>query len=767
MRNRANSLVTFPTTNHKRFGLVIYFLIAIFLAPVSARHIIGGVITYTCQGNGNYNFTMKIYRDFYGGGALFDDPAQVAVYQCGTNTPCDLLNVNNAIQVLSVPLSFPVIQIANPTYPCLLVPPNIQVEEGVYYFSLNLPQSPESYHIVYQRCCRNNTITNIYNPEDTGASFSVEITPAAQALCNDSPVFDDFPPTVICAGEPLSYMHSATDPDGDQLVYEFCAPIKGGGPFGTPDNPGNASACNGVAPFPPCPPPYDPVDYILPTYSPTAPLAGNPVVSIDPNTGLITGTPQTQGQFVVGVCVYEYRNGQLLSVIRRDFQFNVESCEQTVVADILEDEIVGDQAFLVNSCGNNVITFQNQSYQEPLITSYLWEFDIQGTKEIVTTKNATITFPGVGQYQGIMAINPGSNCGDTATIFVNVFPAISADFAFEYDTCTAGEVAFQDLSVTGSNQMVSWDWTFEPGATSVEQDPAYQFPTPGVKAVTLTVQDINDCEAQITQNVNWFPVPPLLIIEPSAFSGCQPGEIFFNNLSSPIDETYLIEWDFGDGTKGSEISPTHTYETAGTFSVTVEVTSPIGCTTDAFFPDWITIDPSPIADFTFSPPVITSLNPTVDFTDLSTGADRWLWQFDEDGTSKLQNPSFTFPDTGFQKVLLTVTHPSGCQDTLVRYIDVIPEVRYFLPNAFTPNSDGLNDFFIGRGLTDGMKFFQMRIYNRWGELLFESDDPESGWDGRIMGRSEPVQPGVYLYQVDYRDSRGNDFTLSGFATLVL
>ena len=149
-------------------------------------------------------------------------------------------------------------------------------------------------------------------------------------------------------------------------------------------------------------------------------------------------------------------------------------------------------------------------------------------------------------------------------------------------------------------------------------------------------------------------MPPLLIIEPSAFSGCQPGEIFFNNLSSPIDETYLIEWDFGDGAKGSEISPTHTYETAGTFSVTVEVTSPIGCTTDAFFPDCITLDPSPIADFIFSPPVITSLNPTVDFTDLSTGADRWLWQFDEDGTSKLQNPSFTFPDTGLQKVLLNI-----------------------------------------------------------------------------------------------------------------
>lgn len=766
---RLTNLQVLPssTSKHKRFGLVVYFLLSGFLLPLSARHIIGGVITYTCQGNNVYNFTMKVYRDAYGGGATFDNPAQVAVYRCGTNPPCSSLNTGNAIQTLSVPLSFPVIQIANPSYPCLLVPPDIQVEEGVYYFTLTLPVSPESYHIVYQRCCRNNTISNIYNPEDTGASFSVEITPQAQQVCNNSPVFDDFPPTVICAGEPLSYQHSATDPDGDQLVYEFCAPLKGGGPFGTPDNPGNPGACNGVAPSPPCPPPYLQVDYILPTYSPTAPLAGTPLITIDPNTGLITGTPVTLGQFVVGVCVYEYRNGQLLSVIRRDFQFNVESCEQTVVADILEDAIIGNQEFLINSCGKNVITFQNQSYQESLITSYQWEFDLNGTKEIITTKNATVTFPGVGQYKGFMAINPGSNCGDTATIFVNVFPDIQADFSFDYDTCVAGEVSFTDLSTTGSNQMVSWTWNLEPGVTASETDPVHLFSSPGVKHVTLTVVDINDCEATITQPVNWFPVPPLLIIEPSSFTGCQPATIFFNNLSSPIDETYLINWQFGDGNTGSDISPTHTYEDAGLFSVSVEITSPIGCTTSAFFQDWIKIDPSPDANFFYSPNPISSLDPKVTFTDLSTGADRWLWQFDTDGTSKLQHPTFTFPDTGLQRVILTVTHPSGCQDTFVQYLDVIPEVRYFLPNAFSPNRDGLNDSFIGRGLTDGMKFFSMRIYNRWGEILFEGQNPESGWDGTVKGRTEPVQPGVYLYQVDYEDSRGNKYTLSGFATLVL
>ena len=91
----------------------------------------------------------------------------------------------------------------------------------------------------------------------------------------------------------------------------------------------------------------------------------------------------------------------------------------------------------------------------------------------------------------------------------------------------------------------------------------------GVKHVQPTVVDINDCEATITQPVNWFPVPPLLIIEPSSFTGCQPETIFFNNLSSPIDETYLINWQFGDGNTGSDISPTHTYEDAGLFSVSV------------------------------------------------------------------------------------------------------------------------------------------------------------------------------------------------------
>ena len=133
--------------------------------------------------------------------------------------------------------------------PCLIVPPNICVQEGIYEFDVSLPISTDSYHITYQRCCRNSSITNIYNPDETGATYTVELTELAQVECNNSPVFSNFPPIIICVNEELNFDHSATDAEGDQLVYEFCTPLKGGGLYG------NATSPTGIYPNPDDPPP--------------------------------------------------------------------------------------------------------------------------------------------------------------------------------------------------------------------------------------------------------------------------------------------------------------------------------------------------------------------------------------------------------------------------------------------------------------------------------------------------------------------------------
>ena len=225
-------------------------------------------------------------------------------------------------------------------------------------------------------------------------------------------------------------------------------------------------------------------------------------------------------------------------------------------------------------------------------------------------------------------------------------------------------------------------------------------------------------------------------------------------------------WDFGDGGMGTEISPTYTFSSPGIFSISLEIISPIGCQTDTTFTDLIEIEPSPVADFSFSPENPDNFAPDVDFTDLSSGASRWYWDFNGRATSIEQNPSYSFRDTGQQIVTLIVTHPSGCQDSVVQIIDVEPQTTFFMPNAFSPNGDSVNDVFKGKGYLEGIKQFEMQIWNRWGELIFQTQDPAAGWDGRIGRNGKDAPPGMYLYYVKTIGPRGEETEWKGYATLI-
>ena len=556
---------------------------------------------------------------------------------------------------------------------------------------------------------------------------------------------------------------------GHQLIYEFCSPLTGGGPVGTDQNPGDSRGCDGIRPDPArCEPPRDPVVFRAPDFSISNPMGGDPQIRINPITGVITGTPVISGQYVVGVCVFEFdNNGVLLSVLQRDFQFNVTQCEPTVLASIEADAVIGAQEFIVNGCGIETIDFINESTDEAFIQNYIWEFDINGSLETRTTRDATITFPGIGTYQGKMVLNRGTECADSALINVNIFPSIAADFEFDYDTCVAGPVAFTDLSSTGAASGITrYVWDFMDGEFSNQSDPNHLFQSPGFLDVELLVEDENACQDSITQTVSYFPVPPTLIIEPSTFLGCVPADIFFNNLSVPIDSTYDIAWDFGDGGTSGEISPTYTYQNSGVYDVSINVVSPIGCETQANFPSLITVEESPIAAFNFNPTEVTGFNSTVFFNDQSIDAVSWQWNFNEEAVVFEQNPNYTFQDTGLKVVQLVVRHPSGCSDTATALIDVVPVVTYHLPNAFTPNNDGTNDEYRGVGILEGIQDFEMTIWNRWGEQIFITNDPNQGWNGQKNNTGKMSPNGVYVVVAKYIDPRGNNQVLKSFATLI-
>ncbi len=738
------------------------------LFPLQAAHIVGGEVTYRCLGFTNddpstnsrrYEFKIGLFRDCQGGGSDFDSPSfiipmHISIYQ-GDDFFTTLF------------LDAPEREIVdpNPGNPCLIVPPNVCVEQGVYTFEIDLPIVDVSYHMAYQRCCRNNTITNIVEPQAAGATYTIELTPEAQASCNSSPSFEEYPPPVLCVDQPFVYDFSAVDVDGDLLVYEFCTPLLGGG------NSGENQAPNGISPNPDQPPPYAGVIFIAPTYTAAFPLSAASGLELNANTGIMTGEPVNVGQFVVGVCVSEYRNGVLLSTVRRDFQFNVTNCENTVFADIQEDSVVinaGLDEYVISTCGDTQVSLVNESGQVAFINEYLWEFDVNGTMVTGNSRDFTYDFPGLGSYPGLMIVNPSSEvCSDTVQVRVNVFPSVESDFTFAYDTCVANPVDFSNLSIaTNGQDIVSYNWLFNDGGISGEISPSYQYVDPGDYFVQLSVTDENGCADTHTEQVSYFPVPDLIVISPSAFAGCVPEDIFFDNLSFPIDETYTFNWDFGDGGTGDALSPTYLYEDPGLFTVSLEIISPLGCLTDTVFEELILMEPRPTAGFSLSPTELDNFMPEVKISDGSTGSYRWFYDLNGESTSLQPSPTYTLQDTGLAYITQVVTHPSGCVDSLTQFIDVVPKVTFFFPNAFTPNGDGKNDVFRAAGFTRGFQGFELMVWNRWGEPVFASEDPLRGWDGRKNNTGQDQPPGIYLYEAVLTGPRGELNNYRGFVTLI-
>ncbi len=738
------------------------------LQSVIGKHIIGGDIYYRCLSVDtvnklvNFSITMKMYRDCYAiMAAEFDPSIKIGIYEKLPNG--SFRNVKKLDQVL---LKNPIVTIdPSSDNPCVFVPDNVCVEEGTYEFQTGpLRMISNSYYIAYQRCCRNETISNIYNPGEDGAAFVIEITPEAQRICNNSPRFRNYPPVVICVNNPLKIDHSAIDPDGDQISYEFCSPLVAGGQDGTQNG---SETCIGVRPDPfNCPPPFNTVNFRNPIYTATTPLAGNPLVRIDPVTGLISGTPEIQGQFVVGVCIKEYRNGILLTETRRDFQFNVTYCEPKVLAKLQSDSILSGNTYVINLCGKSSIDFQNLSTDQQFIRQYDWRFNIGGIEQQENSRNARFNFPGYGTYNGKMVLNPGSDCSDSLNIKVNVFPGIWAGFGFVYDTCIAGPVNFTDKSLSGSGQLTNWNWNFSGMGTATIPNTSYTFKTPGLKLIRLQVKDINGCIADTTAQIPYYPVPLLLIVEPNVLEGCTPLKVCFDNLSVPIDTSYDIVWDLGDGNFSQAISPCHEYKTGGVYSLKLQITSPIGCYTEKNYPNWIQAKQSPIAAFSFTPDKLSSFQKTANFTDLSSNTNSRIWHFNFTDRSTLNNPSYTFRDTGQQTIQLIAINNNGCRDTLTKRLDVEPLVTFYMPNAFTPNGDSKNEEFLGLGILDGMKSFEMSIWDRWGGRIFSTTDPLQGWNGRFENTGNILPNGVYVYQVRYYTPRNQLVELQGYATLL-
>lgn len=447
--------------------LLIALVIAFSPLLAHATHIVGGEMNYSCLGNSQYEITLTIFRDCYNGNpaAWFDNPAAIGVFDQN----------NFLLATLFVPLDLDLNDTLDPVLSgeCFVAPPDVCVHTTTYTTTVLLPPIPGGYQLAYQRCCRNQTIVNIVDPLATGATYGVTISEEALAQCNSNPKFNSWPPIYICVDEPINFDQSAQDIDGDSIVYKLCTPLQGA----DPDNP---------QPQPPHNPPYDEIVWVSPPYGVDNMLNGTPgdPLQIDLHTGLLTGTPNTIGQFVVGICVEEYRDGELISTTRRDFQYNVGVCGMTV-SSFFAPEF---------QCDDLTVQFENQSEDAD---EYLWIFNDPNNP--ITTSNAenpSFTFQQPGTYEVMLVADPETVCADTFSQTITLaLNGLNVDFDYEIVECVDNfTIQMTDLTTDSNDEPVAWDWqVVGTNLSSNEQNPSFTLANSNAVTIMLTVTSGNGC----------------------------------------------------------------------------------------------------------------------------------------------------------------------------------------------------------------------------------------------------------------------------------
>ncbi|MBK6612290.1 MAG: PKD domain-containing protein [Sphingobacteriales bacterium] len=651
-----------PLLNIKLFFVSICLFAFLLLSQTTqAFHIVGGEITYEClDDNGNYKIKITIYRDCYCTNcAELDNPAYLFIYKDDGQVLKKDSILNPAIDYVQPPNNI-----------CLETLPPVCVERGIYTKNIKLNTETSGYWLVYQRYSRNSTIINIVTPNETGSTYSTYIPPQNIALCNNSPNFNSFPPTVICANQPLWVNASATDIDGDSLVYELCDPLIGGNDICP--QPGSYTPLQCADPPPP--PPYETVTWQA-GYMATNPLGGTPKVSIDAKTGILTGFPNTIGQFVVGICVTEFRNGVPINTIRRDFQFNVTEC---VVIDALvkSDQITAEGNLVITDCeGDYTIQFTNQSLGAKY---YKWEFGdpASGVLNFSDLVNPSHTYPDTGTYTIKLWADAGIenlNCADSTTIILNLYPKLESKFALK-DTCAYSPVWLQDLSVSDFGAIDSWAWSFGNGDSSFVQNPVYTYKKPGNYQISLTVTTALGCKVTSVQNITIFPStsPDFTFVNP-----CATQVVSFTPADTTASDYF---WDFGDPTSGANNTstkklPKHTYKTSGKYTVTLTVNANSNC--PATTTKTIEIHPNLIINV--GPDQTICEGQTVSLKMLSPApkpAYKYQWTPANQVTDSKAANTTGKPTADTVKFNLNVTDENGCKwnDNLFAFVNPLPTV---------------------------------------------------------------------------------------------
>lgn len=357
-----------------------------------------------------------------------------------------------------------------------------------------------------------------------------------------------------------------------------------------------------------------------------------------------------------------------------------------------------------------------------------------------------------------LVLTSTSNFGcppDDDTMYVIFKEIPTADFN-STNVCQGTNMSFVDASSTASGSITSWTWDFGDAGNSITQNPLHTYTMPGNFNVMLIAGSSNGCSDTVVKSVTAYPLP---VPSFTASLACEDYPTYFTNTSTiPSGSIASYTYDFNGVSTSTNPNPNFTFPSSGVYNVSLTAVSDMMCTASIIAQ--VTVNAIPNANFTVNPdPAL--VNQSITFTDV-TPEDivSWQWLFGDGEGDNVEITQHSYDNGGTYTVSLKVTDSLGCVDTVSRVISIA--LMPVLPTGFTPNGDGQNDVFIIRG--GPFQSVDFKVYNNWGQLVFQTDKETEGWDGTYKG--EPVPAGVYTWT--FVVDMGSQFIVkqSGDVTLI-
>jgi gliding motility-associated-like protein len=412
--------------------------------------------------------------------------------------------------------------------------------------------------------------------------------------------------------------------------------------------------------------------------------------------------------------------------------------------------------------GNSVTISAAASGGTPPYT-YFWDNGLGAGQSFMVQVWGTITYS--------VTVTDANGCTTSPGIItLNAFPGLSLVIGGPTDVCEGETTTITAVAGGGNGGPYVYTWNNGIGVAT----PPIQV-QPEV-TTTYIVGVADGCGSPmafdtITVVVHEKPVPNFTV---DKLYDCEAFTVHFTDHTFPPLTSY--EWDFGDPYSGTDNqstspSPSHFFSNTGHYTITLTVTNEWGCSATFTYDDLIFVYSKPIADFSWSPDPVSIEEPLVQFNNESVDALTYDWSFGDAATgpmnfSDLENPIHEFSAVGSYMVWLSVANKYGCVDSVSKEIIILDLYTFYAPNAFTPNGDGVNDYFIPQSTNLDYSTFEFYVYDRWGELVYDTNDPNAPWDGRAKSSKKIVQQDVYTWFIYVSEISGRKHQFIGHVTVI-